>query len=185
MTNLMFFGISVVAYFGIWFLFRKSTSVRGHMKRIGLLALLCVPFNVGGNVFTVLGSAKSEKSVYSFFSLYQEAGQDAITVLGLMPYQKAGRNAIVGVGLAGFQEANQDTLVPVGFVGYQKADQDAAVGIGLTGLQKAGRRAWVLVGLVGYQKADQDARTDAALVGYQKVCGKERAFAVWSSLTCD
>ena len=186
MENLVLFGVSVVVYFCVvWFLFGKSTTVRGYMKRIGLLALLCVPFNVGGNVFTVLGNAKSEKNVYSLFSFLQEADQDAIAVLGLMPYQKAGREAGIVVGLAWHQEADRDAGVIAGLVGYQKAGRNAWIGAGLVGFQTAGQDALMHVGLAGYQRADRSAEAGAALVGYQKVCGKERAFAVWSSVTCD
>ncbi len=54
-----------------------------------MATFIALPINIGGNVFTIAGNAVAEKNVYSIFSVYQKAGQNAVTLIGLAPYQRA------------------------------------------------------------------------------------------------
>lgn len=163
MENLWICGVSVFVFFTLWLWLGKSTSAWGHIKRVGLLTLLFAPINIDGNVFTLLGSATSAKSIYSVFSMHQRADEDAVALIGLMPRQKAGRDALVGFGLVGYQKASRMAGISVGLVGYQKA-KDAIIN----------------AGFAVYQNAKLSAKTGAAVAFYQKVGDQEKAFAVWS-----
>lgn len=166
MENIILFAVSVLLYSALWFWFSRPKFGAECAKRITLIAVLCIPFNINGNVITVIGNATAERSIFSFFSLYQKAGNNAVTGVGLTAYQQAGRHAITVLGLAAYQQAGRDTVTAVGLVGYQRAGNDAAIGIGLA----------------GYQRADNKAIVRAGLVFYQKVYEKTRAFSVWSKL---
>ena len=167
MENIFLFITSVAVYWSAWF-FYSATSLKGYAKRAVLLALLCLPVNINGNVFTVAGNAVSEKSVYSVLSFYQDAGHNAITILSLLGYQNAGHNAITGIGISLYQNASLDSAMIVGLSGYQNAGNDAGTFIGLSVYLNAGREAFNAIGLSGYQNAGRDAITLVGLSGYQK-----------------
>lgn len=139
------------------------------IKNTAIIALLVLPLNIGGNVFTIAGNVVSEKSVYSIFSLYQKAGQNAITLLSLTGYQQAGLNAVNFIGLTGYQKAGQDAVTIIGLAGYQKAGRDAVTAIGLS----------------GYQKAENKTQVPVAIALYQRVGEKTRTFGAFSVLTKD
>ena len=84
--------------------------------------LLALPIDIGGNVFTIAGNAVAEKNIYSLFSVYQQAGQDAVTGLGLA-YQRAGQNAVTGLGLAIYQKAGRGARVPISIALYQRVGE--------------------------------------------------------------
>jgi len=198
MENIWLFLLSVWVYSAVWGLIQTPPlPLKKLLKAVALIALLCLPLNIDGHVFTVIGNAKGEKGVYSLCSFYQEskgnvftivgvggyqkAGRDAATLIGLAGYQKAGRNAELGIGLAGYQKAGGDAATFMGLSGYQKAGKDAVFGIGLAGYQEAGEDAATLIGLTGYQKADNSA-VAISIACYQNVAGKTRAFAAFSKL---
>ena len=198
MENLLIFFVTVGVYFGLWeFFYRKRLTPKKTISALGIIAVLCAPFNINGNVWTVLGNA-SGKNVYSVFSVYQRADIDAITILGLCSCQKAGRDALTGYGLIGYQKAGRDALTLFGVIGHQKAGEDAKIGVGLSGYQKATRDALIFLGLsgyqrtggesltvfgaTGYQRAEKGTKVVAAIAFYQKVGTKDRSFAVASSL---
>lgn len=122
MFNLTLFSVSVGFYNLIWFLITgKPDMGTGYLVT---LVLLCAPFNIGGNIFTILGSARNKDGdVYSLFSLYQK-GKDVGSVFGAF-YQKAGNEAVVLFGLAGYQGAGNNVVVVIGLSGYQKAGEKA------------------------------------------------------------
>ena len=93
MENIWLFLGTVAVYFGIWRLFDKPNGISQYLTRIGLIMALSVPLNINGNVFTVIGNAVSEKSVYAIASLYQHAGNDALTWIGITGYQRAGEKS--------------------------------------------------------------------------------------------
>lgn len=138
-------------------------------KMLALVALLTLPLNINGNVFTIAGNATAEKSVYSIFSFYQSAGQDVLTIFGLAGYQQAGQDAETTIGLAGYQNAGRDTMTALGLAGYQNA----------------GRNAVTALGLAGYQRAERNAIAGMAIALYQRVGEKTRAFGAFSALTKD
>ena len=191
MQNIAWFVFTVFVYAAVWMTFRPSKDFAQHLKRIALLVVLCIPLNINGNVFTVMGNATAEKDIYSVFSLYQKAGDNAYTIIGLAGYQQAGNGAVTvvgvasyqqagntvvtGVGIAGYQQARY-TWTPIGLTGYQKAGLDAITFFGLSGYQQAGRTAGVAIGFAGYQRSNFEAQVIVGLALYQKVEEKTRAF---------
>jgi len=142
MGNTLLFIATVVIYSWVWFMttepsqgvFRAKT-----IKCVALVALLALPVNINGNVFTIAGNVTAEKSVYSVFSLYQKAEYTAVTVFGLAGYQKAGGIVVTGLGLAGYQEAGY-TLTVFGLAGYQRAWNRAEAGVAVVFYQRVGKK---------------------------------------------
>jgi len=159
MTNLMLFALTTLTYFAIWCRLEKSRGLAGYAKKACLTALLCIPFNINGNIWTVLGNAESEKSIYSLCSLYQKAKNEAVTLIGLAGYQSAGQDAVTIFGFSGYQSAGQDARTDIGLAGYQSAGRDAIIIAGLSGYQSAGNYARNLFGLAIYQKAGENSRS--------------------------
>ena len=162
MENIGLFFVSVIGYLTIWEVWvmyidfknknlKKDLNFKAFFGKIFILAILCAPFNVNGNVYTIAGNATG-KNVYSIFSVYQEADDTALTVLSIAGYQRANR-AIVMAGVVGYQDADDTAAVLIGLADYQKANNDAAVVIGVAGYQDADDTAAVVIGLAGYQKA--------------------------------
>lgn len=100
---LALFLLTVVVYSAVWCWLSKPALLKEYAKRVALIALLCVPININGYVFTAIGNAASQKSVYSLFSLYQKADRNAATLIGLAGYQKADNSALAGIGIAFYQ----------------------------------------------------------------------------------
>ncbi len=131
MKNIALFVVTVAGYFGLWWYFGGAPEgIVEYALRLGLLAFLSAPWDVGGNIWTVLGNAESEKSVYSLFSLYQKAGNDAFVVVGVSLYQKAGNDAAVFIGVSLYQKAGNDAAVFIGVSLYQKAERSASATCG-------------------------------------------------------
>ena len=173
MTNLLLFVLTVAAYLAtscmVDMLEHKNTTKHTVRTRLVWLAFLCVPFNINGHVFTVLGNATSEKNILSICSLYQKAGRDTINIFGLAGYQKAGR----------------DTANIFGLVSYQKAGRETLLAIGIAGYQNAGQKATTVAGITGYQKAGQGAEIAIGVAVYQKVKDKDRSFGAFSKLSSE
>ena len=208
MENLWLYLCSVVVYFLVWLLivfynFCYDRKVSPFVfakwrKTLGIIALLCIPFNFGGYVFTVMGNAVGEKAVYSIFSVYQNSPNgNTVAVFGLPIIQKSGNEAVVLVGIAN-QKAENNAAVAVGIanqkaeneafvlvgIANQKSGKDAAVFAGIAN-QKAENEAVVLVGISVMQVSKTRARTVLGIALYQRVRDKVRTFAVWSALTVD
>jgi len=183
MDNIWFFLITVSVYSAIAISFGDyiRVSLKKFFKVIVTAMLLALPIDIGGNVFTIAGNAVAEKNIYSLFSVYQQAGQDAVTGLGLA-YQRAGQNAVTGLGLA-YQRAGQNAVTGLGLA-YQRAGQNAVTGLGLA-YQRAGQNAVTGLGLAIYQKAGRGARVPISIALYQRVGEKTRAFGAFLSLTKD
>src|SRR3989338_6635158 len=111
MDNIWFFLITVSVYSAIAISFGDyiRVSLKKFFKVIVTAMLLALPIDIGGNVFTIAGNAVAEKNIYSLFSVYQQAGQDAVTGLGLEIYQKAGRGARVPISIALYQRVGEKT----------------------------------------------------------------------------
>jgi len=202
--NIVLWLASFLLY-GNLFLLARSTlrgmeaSVRQSVTTLGIAALLTLPINVDGNVFTLFGNAAGEKGVYSISSFYQRSGGDALTiiglggyqeaeqdtttVLGITGYQKAGQNAALDIGLAGYQKAKQNATLYLGLAGYQKAGQNVVTLAGVAGYQKAGQNAALGIGLAGYQEADQEVVTLIGVAGYQRVGPATRTFGALAPLS--
>lgn len=192
MKNIALFFVTVLCYFIFWWGFGGAPEgTSEYLLRIGVLALLSAPFNIGGNVWTVFGNAESEKNIYSLFSFYQRAGQDAVTILGLS-YQEAGRNAWTVIG-APVQNAKEDAWVFIGGAVYQKAARNAVTVVGIAFLQNAGEEAGMASGIAFWQNAGSAAIVVWGLAFYQSLTGvshgglhdvpKSRAFGVHKELS--
>lgn len=172
----MLFAITTTVYFAAWVaLFRtpEQSSFAGNAKELVVVALLCLPLNINGNVFTILGNAKSSKDIYSAFSLYQNAKIDAVSIFGTV-FQKADRDAFVIIGIAGYQEAGHDAFLGGGLSGYQKGGNDVGAFFGISAFQKSSGDIVNLIGLVGYQEAGKVAATLCCFAGVQN-SGNESA----------
>ena len=177
MENILLFLLTVAVYSTVICWFFRNDWTR-YIKRLAFVALLALPINIGGNVFTIAGNAVAEKNIYSLFSFYQRAGQNASTGFGLT-YQQARQNAMTIFGLA-YQQAGQDAVTGIGLA-YQQAGQNAVTILGLV-YQQAGQDAVTGIGLT-YQKAGSSARVPISIAIYQRVGEKTRAFGAFSSLT--
>ena len=185
MTNLLWLLVSVSVYSFIFWLVSKSKdfSFQKRVTHTFVITLLCIPFNLNGDIYTVFGSAKNEEGgVYSIFSLYQESNLDTVSILGSI-YQKADGNAFIMLGISGYQEAGDDAIVVIGISGYQKAGNNAVLGVGVAGYQKAENKAGVFIGASGYQNAGN--HTGALLGIYQTVEEKTKWFGIFSKLKAD
>lgn len=164
LKNIMLFIVTVAVYWTIWFFIDPIGDLA---MRTWLLALLCAPFNIGGNIWTIAGNAESETSVFAIVSFYQRAGDNATTMLGLTGYQNAGKTAFTVFGFVGYQSAGNYALIWIGIAAYQSACTEASIGLGL----------------VWYQRAEKRAETCKAIAIYQKVVScSERSFAIASVL---
>ena len=185
MTNLVLFFVTTVVYYVFgWFVF-SLYDLYPHKKALALCALLALPVNINGHVFTIVGNAQGEKGVYSLMSFYQQADQGDTLALAFAGYQQAGEDALVGFGLSVYQQAKRDAEIILGLSGYQRAGKDAIVGFGLSVYQQAKEKTEVFFGLSGYQQADKTAITSAGLTLCQRVQDKTRVFAAFSSLRAD
>jgi len=160
------------------------TNLGWHLKRVGLMALLCLPLNINENVFTVFGNAKSSKNIYSLASFYQKAEGHAVNIFGVGGVQHAKDFAITGVGVVLCQEStNDEAILPVGICLAQNGHKIAGILFGGSGIQESSRGlATTFLGINGLQVASntevvagfslfQDASKNALIgigaVGYQ------------------
>lgn len=189
LSNLILFFITVVGYFFLLSVSCPAKSKRQIAARLCILALLSAPFNIGGNIFTVLGNALSEKSVYSVTSVFQDAKKgdaitlfspfgfqyaekgSALTLFGVVADQRAGVESVLGVGIVVFQKSSKKALVPFGIVGLQDA-RNAFVALGIVGRQKASESAGLGVGIVGFQRANKAMVVLGGVVGWQDATEK-------------
>src|SRR3989338_6682413 len=155
MTNLALWLVTVSAYFEVWYWLNVPVGLQKSVWRISLLMLLCAPFNINDNVFTILGNAVSQKNSYALFPLYQKAEQKADAPFAL--YQSAGQIAVAGFAL--YQSAGQGANTI--FALYQSAGQKADATFTL--YQSTEQKAYAIFAL--YQSAGQGA--DALFALYQ------------------
>ncbi len=173
MKNIALFAVTVPGYFGLWWwLGGAPEEVSGYAFQLGILALLCAPWNINGNIWTVLGNAESEKSIYSLCSLYQKAGKHAVTIIGVSSQQHAERNAVMGIGISFLQNAGLHAVTFIGISLYQNAGQDAVTFVGLSLYQDAEQDAYTGIGLSLYQDAEQDAYMGIGISLYQNAVAK-------------
>lgn len=132
MKNLALFVLTVAGWFGAWWYIGGTPEGAGeYLFRLGILAFLSVPFNINGNIWTVLGNAESEGSIYSFFPLYQKARRRAGTIVGVLSYQDAKEIAYIMFGFLTWQEAADVAAVGIGFTLCQKARYEICLGTGI------------------------------------------------------
>ncbi len=188
MKNMFLFAVTVLGYFGVWrYLGGMPESESEYVFRLGMLALLCAPFNINGNVWTVLGNATSPRSVYSIFSFYQYAKKNAGMIFSFLSYQKArGGDAIVLLGVSCCQKANDAAGVFIGFSFYQDSGRESCVFCGVSCYQQTLGHALTCAGFSVYQEGYYSVETKFGLALYQVVendKGKRtRSIALFSEL---
>jgi len=192
MTNLILFAVTVSVYHIIHTLLHQSQKTgkpqeaKWHLKSVGVLMLLCAPFNFDGTIVTVLGNAESKKSVYSVSSLYQKAEYNAFNLISLLGYQHAGNKALNVVGISAYQHAENLAINFITLSGYQNAVATAINFAGVSAYQNSEGTVGTFIGISVYQNARRRAEAVLALVFYQKVENKDitltRTFGVWSFL---
>lgn len=162
-----------------------SLYTKKSLAAFGVSALLFMPFNIGGNIFTTAGNARTDGSIYSVFSVYQHAEKNAFALVNI-GYQRAGENAVQFFGVAyqnanntaqvfgiAYQNAGKDIMQTIG-VAYQNAGHSALQFIGVA-YQNSNEIAFSLIGAV-YQSASTDAKQGLG-VAYQKA-GKTAAHGI-------
>jgi len=194
MENLLLWFVSTATYFVVYLCYGHyngtalldSISLGKNMKYLAVIALLALPVNNNGHVFTVFGNAVGEKGVYSIAPFYQKSDGDVVAVLAPLTYQESSKgNAFAIVGIPSYQSAKESTGLFVGIAPYQKsANGRPGVLFGIAGRQE-GRSVFVGFGLGGYQKATIEAQSFLSLVFFQRVGEKTRSFAVFSTLSAD
>lgn len=174
--NVVLFLATVVAYFIVWRYFGGSWgTLWGAAKRLAILAVLSAPFNVGGDVWTVLGNAKSEKSVHSVFSVYQDAKEDASALFHL-GWQKAGGDAKVRLFGVSAQDAWGSASINLGVALCQRSSGYTVLNGGIAVYQADGLIVSNRFGITLSQKGSAVADTYGFAV-YQKILGKSRVFS--------
>ncbi|MFH1759129.1 MAG: hypothetical protein ABH822_01030 [Patescibacteria group bacterium] len=152
-------------------------SDKNLLKRLGIIALLCLPININDHVFTVLGNGVAEKSMWSVCSLYQKAGSHAVSGLALC--QKAGGTAFSLFNFFGYQRSeNENTISGVGIVSAQFAKRESVLAVGISGYQqsqtqfkqvKQKKRMGTMVGtgISCWQESQSESIVGVGFVGYQ------------------
>lgn len=191
MENISLFVTSIIIYFLVteiyeptsFFLFFDVFDVSRGLKKLGIIALLCLPINIDGNVFTVAGNAVAEKNIFSVFSFFQEAKNgSAVSILGIGNVQIVEKNALTFLGFPFYQRANR-AFVAFGGAIFQVSKEMSTVNLGIAVYQRSEKTTGIDMGIAGYQNAGKKAESLFALTLYQKVQNKNRSFAVFSSLT--
>ncbi len=169
MKNILLWIATTIAYFLLLCAVGGST-VSGHLVlTLTVVALLCAPFNINGNIFTVLGNAESEKNNFSLVSIYQKAGKSAFALTNL--FQEAGKNAWIITGLCISQKASQEANFGIGVITVQAAGTEARTCFALALIQTAEQgNAVELFGLTLLQCATKDAIILFGMAGVQIAC---------------
>lgn len=142
MENLIIFAVTLVLYSALSLLLFRPKDPKSLLKRVLFFAVLCIPFNIDGDIYTVIGNGISPTgSIYSLSSVYQSAKKDAVIITGVPIYQNAGRNVIMLFGLSGYQNAGKGAVTFFGLSGYQKADSMALTYIGFAFYQRVGENS--------------------------------------------
>lgn len=198
MKNLVLFVVTVTGYFGAWwYIGGAPEGASDYALRLGILALLSAPWNINGNIWTIIGNAESEESIFALFSFYQKAENDTLAVFGLLLYQDAGEDAYLVMGVSIWQSAVKDALVFIGSVLWQKASRDTVMFCGVIFWQRAGREALLIAGISLYQglypasfrRDNKSVQTVFGFAVYQTVpCGhsiaiKSRVFGTFGKFS--
>lgn len=107
--------------------FNKRKTV---LKNLIYAILLCIPFNYNGDIYTVLGNAKSENNIYSVMSFYQNAKGEAFSFFSIAGYQKA-KTCSAGFSVLSFKEAENSSFSFAGILNVEKAKNKVTTMVGL------------------------------------------------------
>ncbi|MGB0925097.1 MAG: hypothetical protein ACPGTS_00110 [Minisyncoccia bacterium] len=67
-----------------------------------MIFFACYPYKIGKHVYSIFGGYNLKGSIYSIFSVYQNAEKNAFSLLGGF-YQRANKIAVIMIGLSFFQ----------------------------------------------------------------------------------
>ena len=152
MANLVLFVITTLTYwlaywlYENWFTLIENVSFfnKNNFKHLAITSLLCLPLNINGNVFTVLGNIHSTgvKNVFSVFSVYQNAEENVSSIASVVQISGNDSRSILGPF---YQDAggNADAFLSVSL--YQKAGRGSALTIfGVSVLQESTKKSAVI-----------------------------------------
>lgn len=132
------------------------------LKHLTIVALLSLPVNINDNIYTIFGSAVSDQDVCSVFSIFQSAERNAFAGLGSI-YQEAKNNAATIVGLSVYQHAGNHACLLGGISVVQISEKHAAIAVGINVLQYGKNHAGILFGIYCVQSSDIISRTGATI----------------------
>lgn len=145
--------------------------------------LICYPWQMGNNVYSVFGGKNTRGSVYSLVSIYQDAQHDALSFLGfggqnagddagqlvgISLYQNAKNVAVQMLGISFYQNARDDAYQFAGISLYQNAGGDVGNVFGISFWQNAGDNVVQIIGISLYQKANNNTVVGFGIPVYQK-----------------
>ncbi len=108
--------------------------------------LVCYPWKIGKNVWSVFGGFNDDGSVYSLFGVVQMASGSAISGGGISLFQYAGDNSFQAIGLCLYQYAEGPSPLKV---------QGQGVGIAVC-MRTRGGSLGQLVGLTLFMECEND-----------------------------
>lgn len=89
---------------------------------VAITFILSYPWRIGKNLYSLFGGMNSEGgSVWSLFSIYQIADDNAISLFSLSLCQKADNDAVIGLGFSLLQKAGENAAIFAGFSFVQEA----------------------------------------------------------------
>ncbi len=178
MINVILFVITVAFWVIVWDfittalrLIDKSKSSMSLFKKVIVVSLLSMPFSINGNIFTVLGNAKSEKGIYSLSSFYQDAnGGPAFAIFALPGYQHSKHLSLSFVSILNYQKSGGElgSFFPIVSIQIAKDNANSFAGlllaqvsdngssnlyIGVSCVQNSEVESFVGIGASFYQKA--------------------------------
>lgn len=190
-SNLLLWAITVVIYGAVvlplqhWFAIKQLT-LKAALRTVLIVAVLTMPFNLNGHIFTVFGNVVGKNEhVWALASLYQKTNGFSFTLLAPFSVQLSSGNegdAFAGIGIPLIQDGNHVALA-VGVAPYQSSRRTATVVLGISGAQFSDRYAYTIAALNFYQRAGVQASTFFSF--RQRVGDKIRDFAVMSKLGFD
>lgn len=147
----------------------SAVAVGGYLpnwwQTIGIL-LLCYPWKIGDNIWSLFGGINNQGSIYSLFGVYQNARKTAFQVSGLCLFQK-GFDVFQLFGFCVFQNGRQDAHQGFGLCLIQVAEESAAQGIGLCVVQHSKGGAFQMLGICVVQYGEAAAEQPIGFCGWQ------------------
>lgn len=180
MFNILLWVSTTSLYSWLWCLWQTPKSLGEYVWTVAIIAFLSIPFEINGSVWTVLGNARSKQNIFGLLSLYQVAEYSAFSILGSV-YQKAGVDAATVVGISIYQKAGNEATTGLGLAIYQASSVSTML-IGLCAYQYAEFSALHYVGIGLCQKSEREVCNCCGFSVYQQVKGASRAFGAFSSL---
>lgn len=185
MDNMVFYFLGTGIYWTTYQVFVVGNSKKS-LRNLAVIALLALPLNVNGNVYTVIGNTIDDRGInnmYSAFSMIQTTENNTASLISLFQKSRKGsafsavgpliqvaeKGAISVIPVTAYQGSNNgDAIGGMGVTLYQKSYSGSvlAVGVPLFQVSRNGPSG-MLAGLSFMQKAEND--TSGAIAGVSLV----------------